>query len=227
MATTFVALMTASVASAAPVVSLQWVGTSGTGTAGSNSIEAAVGDVLVLDIRVTIDATGLGGVGDALVYNSTELLPLLGYGNPGIPGALAALGYTSVCPNPPNGSGPDTCSGFSTPSRTYTPLLGTATLADNNIGPGSTLGVFDAVKASPPFATNGVMTVGRAFFQVVGGVNVNVSLRNDPLFDGVTDSAGNFFLTPASATAIVPEPTTAALLGLGIFGLAVAGRRRS
>lgn len=219
VATTFVALMVASTASASPTISLVWTGTTGTGTTGSSSIFASPGDVLALDIRINIDATGLSGAFVSLAYDSGSLLGLLGYGVG--PGGTSS----EVCPNPPNASGPDTCSGFSTPSRTYTPLGGgSAGLIATNSGPLSNYGQFDAAKGSPPFSTNGVMTLGRAIFEVVGGGTVSVA--NVPGLDSVNDSAGNVFFPTASAT-VIPEPGTAALLGLGIFGLAVAGRRRA
>lgn len=58
----------------------------------------------------------------------------------------------------------------------------------------------------------------------VGSV-INITWRTTPTTQrldwfGITNAPG------ISAT-VVPEPTTAALLGLGLFGLAVAGRRRS
>jgi hypothetical protein len=219
VATTFVALMVASTASASPTISLVWTGTTGTGTTGSSSIFASPGDVLALDIRINIDATGLSGAFVSLAYDSTSLLGLLGYGVG--PGGTSS----EVCPNPPNAAGPDTCSGFSTPSRTYTPIGGgSAGLIATNSGALSNYGQFDAVKGSPPFSTNGVMTLGRAIFEVVSGGTVSVA--NVPGLDSVNDSAGNVFFPTASAT-VIPEPGTAALLGLGIFGLAVAGRRRA
>jgi hypothetical protein len=219
VATTFVALMVASTASAAPTISLVWSGTSGTGTTGSDTIEALAGDLLALDIRINIDATGLSGAFVSLAYDSGQLLGVLGYGV--CPGGTSS----EVCPNPPNAAGPDTCSGFSAPSRTYTPIGGgSAGLIATNSGPLSNYGQFDAAKGSPPFSTNGVMTLGRAIFEVVGGGTVSVA--NVPGLDSVNDSAGNVFFPTASAT-VIPEPGTAALLGLGIFGLAVAGRRRA
>jgi len=220
VATTFVALMVASVASAAPSISLVWTGTSGTGTTGTSSIDAAAGDILALDIRINIDATGLSGAFVTLAYNGAELLAQLGYN--------ATLGVsTEICPNPPNAAGPETCSGFSTPSRTYTSITDSSYLTDTYNALPNHLGQFNAVKVGSPFSTNGTMTLGRAVFEVVAGNDVIVSVANVPGLDSVNDSAGNVFFPTASATAVVPEPGTAALLGLGIFGLAIAGRRRA
>jgi hypothetical protein len=65
-------------------------------------------------------------------------------------------------------------------------------------------------------------------FTVIGGGDAAFTLSNS--------SPGNFFLlgdgsTPENAVSgdfmIIPEPTTALLVGLGLAGLGVAGRRRS
>jgi hypothetical protein len=220
VATTFVALMVASVASAAPTISLVWTGTTGTGVTGSSSIDANVGDVLALDIRINVDNTGLSGAFVTLSHNGAELLALLGYGAG--PGGTT----TEICPNPPNPAGPESCS-VGTPARTYSSITSSYYLTDTYNGLPNHLGQFNAVKVGAPFATNGVMTLGRAIFQVAGGALSTVNVANVLGLDSVNDSAGNVFNPTASATVIIPEPTTAALLGLGVFGLAIAGRRRA
>jgi hypothetical protein len=216
VATTFVALMAASVASASPTISLVWTGTTGTGTTGSSVIDASPGDVLALDIRINVDATGISGAGVTLSYNSAQLLAQLGYN--------AALGVsTEICPNPPNVVGPDSCRWQGT--LTYNAIVASSYLSTSYNSLPDHLGQFNAVKSGAPFATTGVMTLGRAVFEVVASGNINVA--NVAGLDSINDSAGNVFNPTASASVIVPEPGTAALLGLGIFGLAVAGRRRA
>lgn len=224
VATSFVALMVASVASAAPTISLVWTGTTGTGITGSSTIDANVGDVLALDIRINVDNTGLSGAFVTLAYNGGELLALLGYGGGGQgPGGTG----TEICPNPPNPAGPDICAVGSPTARTYSAITTSYYLTDTYNGLPNHLGQFNAVKTGAPFATNGVMTLGRAIFEVAGGASSTVNVANVLGLDSVNDSAGNVFNPTASATVIIPEPTTAALLGLGVFGLAVAGRRRA
>jgi hypothetical protein len=74
----------------------------------------------------------------------------------------------------------------------------------------------------PPGIADGVYSLGRLTFTAFAGGNVSIG---DCLI-----------LTPASATVPcgsnqtalnpIPEPTTAALIGLGLFGLVMGGRRR-
>jgi hypothetical protein len=74
---------------------------------------------------------------------------------------------------------------------------------------------------SPFPVTNTPLNIAIITYTAAGAGTVNVNW--DP-------STFDFFLAPLPAGTsftIVPEPTTAALLGLGLLGLAVSGRRRA
>ena len=60
-------LLAASAAHAQPTYSLVWSATTGSGTPGSDTIDAAPGDLLTLDVIINIDATGFTGAAWDLV----------------------------------------------------------------------------------------------------------------------------------------------------------------
>jgi hypothetical protein len=78
---------------------------------------------------------------------------------------------------------------------------------------GGTVGVTNFVIATMSFTASALGTANFVW------QSAPVSQRLD--FFGVTSAPGT------SVTIVVPEPTTAAMFGLGLFGLALAGRRRA
>lgn len=86
--------------------------------------------------------------------------------------------------------------------------------AFSQTNPGGTINATNFVIATMQFTAVGpIGAVGTFNWQ-----SAPVSQRLD--FFGVTSA-------PGTSITIVPEPTTAAMLGLGLFGLALAGRRRN
>jgi hypothetical protein len=91
---------------------------------------------------------------------------------------------------------------------------------ENVIAQGDLLG-FGAPVASPTVI--GTITVHAG--ATSGTVTVSNSGPADDIFSGPTSVIGEYVFNPGTVT-IIPEPTTATLLGLGLMGLTVAGRPR-
>jgi hypothetical protein len=201
---TMAVLAVAVAASAAPTISLTWTDTTGSGTTGGSSIDALAGDVVRLLITVNADANGLTFGGVSLGWDAGDLVG----------------GNALECPAPEN-SIPGTCSdggGFVPPF--YSPFAPGVV-----VGAGSASS-FDAGGTPPPITTS--MFLGSIEFTVGATAAVeDVSIFYVPAIDSVNDGLGQVFFPNASASLVVPEPGTAALMGLGLGTLGFLGRRRS
>ena len=205
MMATLVALAVAGAASAAPSISLTWESTTGTGTTGGSSIDAAPGDVLRLSLKAVADANGLTFTSQSLSWDAADLLGQSAAECSALDNAFPGFCSDGGGPAPP----------FHSP---FTPGVA--------VGAGSASS-FDAGGLAV-FAVS--INVGTIEFTVQPGAGVeiiNIDYSLAPGIDSTNDGGGGVFFPTASASIVVPEPGTAALLGLGLGALGFLGRRRS
>ena len=206
--TGLIALAMASVASAAPTVSLVWTGTTGAGAVGGSSIAAAVGDTLTLDILVTGDATGVTAA--ALSYDTSL--------------AGVASAYTRPTFDSINDGNFDSWDFQGSGGNTLAPASATYT--------GGALTYIDGSGVICPAGTGNLMAgiCGMASFLLP-----NPGTLVGDLGGGITGSFGTNPGGPTPGTwtlaqaqfEVVPEPATGGLLALGLGALAFIGRRRA
>jgi hypothetical protein len=103
---------------------------------------------------------------------------------------------------------------------------------------GSSLVGSISAAGAPAFATNASYTIGTLAFHVeanpvndgTSDITAYLDLPNSFSTDNIADfvGGGSFLATTFNGAGVnvIPEPTTASLLGLGLLGLTVAGRRR-
>jgi len=164
---------------AQPTVELVWSATTGTGSPGTDTIRAAAGDELTLDVRVTDGGTchGLLGAFLSLYWD---------------PGRLTGFG-AEECPAPPNAT-PGIC--LDSADNAFVPFFPGVTEA-----PGLAEDIDAAAVATPApgFLCGEVMTLARTRFIVEIAGDTEVVVGYQQAVDGILDGQPTVQFPPATA----------------------------
>jgi hypothetical protein len=218
-------------ASATITVTLEWGACGACTGLGTDTVTAAAGQTLRLDVFLTHDLTqGFESNSFSLNFD-TALDNELNLG----PMASVEWAGTDVNPDPANNFG-------------YSPLSTGVTTLDSSGSAAGRINSYESAALAGVLPANGAAysigthtataparyRVGQAFFTVnsviADGADIFAGAFNLP---GIIDIAfdGNGTPVPAdqwiygTATVNIPEPGTVTLLGLGVLGLVLAGRR--
>lgn len=170
-----------SVANAQPTVELRWRSTTGSGTPGTDTITAEVGDYLELDILVRSNGPGLNAA-EVSLYWDGEIL----------------TGFDPmVCPTPENPLGTTFCG--------VNPLF--LNLSGVVAGPGwaETFSAYNT-SAEPGYTGFTPMYLGRITLEVTNSAPADIAAGYDPETEGIRDGDGNVSFPEATASVLPPPP---------------------